>query len=126
MATVGRGTRIVLVALLDPARPNRPMTFVPSPGTKFTAIQIEICPGRGDTRTWSEGMWTVQSTDGRSWLYWNVDDYALAPRFGSRVIQPGQCEQGWITYETPVDTRVDGARWHDNETTKRLQWTQQG
>jgi hypothetical protein len=101
------------------------MVLKVDPGMQFTAVDTEVCVGAGSSSpvTWSETMWTVETADHRRWSFWNVQDYAKAPRFGDPSVSAGRCSRGWTTFQTPAGQAISAVDWQDTDSPQTYTWT---
>jgi hypothetical protein len=119
------GNTLTVHTLEAPARPNRTMILKVDPGMQFTVVDVEACVSASTSAsvTWSESMWSVETTDHRRWSFWNVQDYAKAPDFGFPSVSPGRCSRGWITFQTPAAQAIAAVDWQDDTSTQTYTWT---
>lgn len=108
--TTPGGNTVTAHELQLPARVNRTMVLEPDPGMQFAALDMEFCtePTFDATNVSPiyESDFTLQDADNRVWSFWNVQDYAVAPRWPDELPQPGQCIRGWTTFQVPSDASI--------------------
>jgi hypothetical protein len=108
------GNTATIYEVRSPAEPDHALVLAPPAGQQSAAVDAELCI-RSDYDTATgvpifEDSFTVVTADHRVWSFWNVQEYALSPRWGESPLVAGQCSRGWITYLVPVDAVISQVR----------------
>lgn len=105
--TASDGSRITVRQVQVPAQPNRAVKEEAIPGDRLAGVEAQVCAGKTELQNIGDKRFSVQVATGQGIAPWPAPDYTNDPRFPAGVtLRPGECVEGWITYEIPQNSPI--------------------
>lgn len=117
------GAVITIYEVQKPPANLQPLTLPPDEGNEPAAVYVGACAGEQPT-TVRAGSFGVQTSANEIWPFWDVPAPAAIPAFpASKVLEPGDCIKGWVTFQLPVaDTVIEAFYSPDSDGSNYLTW----
>lgn len=117
------GVVITIDEVQKPPANLAPLTIPADEGNEPAAVYVGACAGE-QPATVRAGSFGVQTSANEIWPFWDVPSPAAIPAFpATRVLEPGECIKGWVTFQLPVaDSVIEAFYSPDSDGSNYLTW----